>query len=1043
MQEGKVTQNYRDFLTLFSVSNKHDRYDRNNYVVKKKDLNFQMDFKVTRDERGGISDSIAKDLCLCKRVKERGRGGRKKRGGAGGGGRGKKEGCGRGDKGAERAGTPCLLPTPIKGKDEWEGRKEAAGGRLKGGRERLGDPIYVERYHIIRSTGIKISAANHLRMQNEVRKVFLGHKKTSPDKLYAIKVMKKSDMVNKNLGCQVIAERDALALSSSPFIVHLYYSLQSENNIFLVMEYLIGGDVKSLLAVFGYFSEEMSRIYTAEVTLALQYLHSHGIVHRDLKPDNMLITEKGHIKLTDFGLSKIGISIEKMRKDLSQTPLPYSNKINFVRTPGQILSLRSNLGLNLPTVGMDVIDEESLNHSRSVLSRNDVGSTPMSLRERVLSHSTMARLTPPVQNLTPSLHLETSRVSNCSVRESSRLSNLLDGRKSLRLSMLTHDVSCVGVDSVASSIETCNSDDVFESSVSIDMSDVNSRCEICSGQRDECKENGCTSHSKKPSRQENILDDTPQMHRTEESVWNSYAAKNLRSMRDGLYSEDSDDADDFSSTSSSDEKHSHMLEREEIITFDEDKCMSSRTLDKRKTNQKSFVYHSDEDEQGSRFGSNQRKRKFIDVEKSPFPRNASNKSGLTQEIRMMDLHRAELNKRKCINSVGKCVGSYENSPTGSCASSSQCEVGEYIVNSDRKEDTVDGADPFKQCHKHLNLHEGASEMETDCCVTSEKVSPLKEIKFNTFMASIIEDRARHSSSPSMSVPSTPELKLHSKRAHFLTPCGKAPTSQHHNAPTRSPQKLQGILKTPGPVPQGILKTPGPNKVAIMKTPGPLNQGIMRTPGPPNKGVMMTPGPLNQGIMRTPGPCTPARGTRKTPYKTPRSVRRGREPVEEEERILGTPDYLAPEILEKKLHGEAVDWWALGVCLFEFLTGVPPFNDQTPELVFQNILNRGMLFSSFLIPLLESFLTDIPWPDEDEEALSEQACNAIQKLLTMDPDNRPGSREVRHMDFFDGIDWNNLLDVEAPFVPNPDDATDTSYFDARNIMQELIVSGVDF
>ena len=82
------------------------------------------------------------------------------------------------------------------------------------------------------------------------------------------------------------------------------------------------------------------------------------------------------------------------------------------------------------------------------------------------------------------------------------------------------------------------------------------------------------------------------------------------------------------------------------------------------------------------------------------------------------------------------------------------------------------------------------------------------------------------------------------------------------------------------------------------------------------------------------PATP-----RTPFRTPKSVARGRRPPVES-RIIGTPDYLAPELLLRLGHGAPVDWWALGVCLFEFMAGVPPFNDETPEAVFQNILKRG-------------------------------------------------------------------------------------------------------
>lgn len=117
--------------------------------------------------------------------------------------------------------------------------------------------------------------------------------------------MRKDIMINKNMVSQVVTERNALALSRSPFCVNLFYSLQTSSYVYLVMEYMIGGDLKSLLAIYGFFEEAAAKFYCAEIALALQYLHEHGIVHRDIKPDNMLISASGHVKLTDFGLSKI------------------------------------------------------------------------------------------------------------------------------------------------------------------------------------------------------------------------------------------------------------------------------------------------------------------------------------------------------------------------------------------------------------------------------------------------------------------------------------------------------------------------------------------------------------------------------------------------------------------------------------------------------------------------------------------------------------------------------------------------------------------
>lgn len=180
-------------------------------------------------------------------------------------------------------------------------------------------------------------------------KVFLGRKKGDVDKkIYAIKVMQKSEMIKKNMQSQVIAERNALALTNSAFCVKLFYCLQSSNNIFLVMEYLIGGDLKSLLNIYGFFDEKMARFYTAEVAKALSYLHKHSIIHRDLKPDNILLTAKGHIKLTDFGLSKVGIERDLQIADfVSKTPKLVRHRSvrppDGGRTPGQILSLTSHL----------------------------------------------------------------------------------------------------------------------------------------------------------------------------------------------------------------------------------------------------------------------------------------------------------------------------------------------------------------------------------------------------------------------------------------------------------------------------------------------------------------------------------------------------------------------------------------------------------------------------------------------------------------------------------------------------------------------------
>eukprot|EP01018_Ginkgo_biloba_P039645 Gb_35443 [translate_table: standard] len=149
-------------------------------------------------------------------------------------------------------------------------------------------------------------------------RVFLARKRTTGD-LFAIKVLRKADMIRKNAVENILAERDILISVRNPFVVRFFYSFTCSENLYLVMEYLNGGDLYSLLRNLGYLDEDMARVYVAEIVLALEYLHSSGVVHRDLKPDNLLIAHDGHIKLTDFGLSKVGLI--NSTDDLSGPPV--------------------------------------------------------------------------------------------------------------------------------------------------------------------------------------------------------------------------------------------------------------------------------------------------------------------------------------------------------------------------------------------------------------------------------------------------------------------------------------------------------------------------------------------------------------------------------------------------------------------------------------------------------------------------------------------------------------------------------------------------
>ena len=137
--------------------------------------------------------------------------------------------------------------------------------------------------------------------------VYLSKKKATGD-YFAIKVLKKSDMVAKNQVTNVKAERAIMMWQGeSDFVAKLYWTFSSKDYLYLVMEYLNGGDCASLVKVLGGLPENWAKKYLAEVVLGVEHLHSRGIVHRDLKPDNLLIDQKGHLKLTDFGLSRMGL----------------------------------------------------------------------------------------------------------------------------------------------------------------------------------------------------------------------------------------------------------------------------------------------------------------------------------------------------------------------------------------------------------------------------------------------------------------------------------------------------------------------------------------------------------------------------------------------------------------------------------------------------------------------------------------------------------------------------------------------------------------
>ncbi|KAL2327229.1 hypothetical protein Fmac_020656 [Flemingia macrophylla] len=122
--------------------------------------------------------------------------------------------------------------------------------------------------------------------------------------IYAMKKLKKSEMLSRGQVEHVRAERNVLAEVASDCIVKLYYSFQDAEYLYLIMEYLPGGDIMTLLMREETLTETVARFYIAQSVLAIESIHKHNYIHRDIKPDNLLLDKYGHMKLSDFGLCK-------------------------------------------------------------------------------------------------------------------------------------------------------------------------------------------------------------------------------------------------------------------------------------------------------------------------------------------------------------------------------------------------------------------------------------------------------------------------------------------------------------------------------------------------------------------------------------------------------------------------------------------------------------------------------------------------------------------------------------------------------------------
>lgn len=748
-------------------------------------------------------------------------------------------------------------------------------------------------------------------------KVYLGCKKTNPDQLYAIKAMKKSEMVHKNMASQVVTERNALALTKSPFCVQLFYSLQTTSNIYLVMEYMVGGDLKSLLSMYGYFEEAMAVFYISEVVLALQYLHSHGIIHRDLKPDNLLLSSRGHVKLTDFGLSRIDVN-----RDLEASDLTKGTPNALLRTPGQILSLTSHL-----CFGSENGSIFSGNSSRASVVSNEPSEvfSPNGEIEEVDTTTTTAyhgrsgvkvtlgfeyegqdslceakphKLLPLESNITGSPTMDHTGATVVNKTENdSHISGVAAFHSA------DHSFHLKSVSSKRGILGTLNESD------DNDVADLSGNGSFLGNS---CNGSGARKRVRDETDSEEEISSSLSYHTCYSSIDSSSNnhSSGLNSRCGICHSRDS------SAEASHLSRSSHVTSpktRSPQVLLQRACCLLSRRKKKRLPGVS---------------GDDGRLYSLSDPAHT----------GLTQEITSLqilsDLHQSK----------------NHSSPTKDSELTS----------------------PREEIHK----------IDIPTATKKNTVSPLKGV-----------------------------LKVRSLSDEDLRWAGIADKTG------------AGVMfSTPVAMRKPLCNSDSskPSKVTRFELPPLPEKKTTFAADSHSNGHIIMEEPILSPIATT--PFTTPFSSQQTPFRTPKSVRRGKSASDQ--RILGTPDYLAPELLLRKSHGSGVDWWALGVCLYEFMTGIPPFNDETPQAVFQNILNR-----------------DIPWPEGDE-LLSPEAVSAIEAILTLDPFKRPNGADVRKMSLFREINWENLLNTEAPFIPQPDSSTDTCYFQARNILQHLNVSNFE-
>lgn len=145
-------------------------------------------------------------------------------------------------------------------------------------------------------------------------------RKKDTKEIFAMKILAKDMLIKQNMVAYTKSEKNILQMVEHPFIVQLRYAFQTDSKLYLVLDFLSGGELFFHLSKEVKFSVDRARFYTAELVLAIGHLHSKDIIYRDLKPENVVLDSKGHVCLTDFGLAKKDITSSNQTHTFCGTP---------------------------------------------------------------------------------------------------------------------------------------------------------------------------------------------------------------------------------------------------------------------------------------------------------------------------------------------------------------------------------------------------------------------------------------------------------------------------------------------------------------------------------------------------------------------------------------------------------------------------------------------------------------------------------------------------------------------------------------------------